>query len=138
MLRISLVVALLVLSLPLSGCSGLHSSPPSTAVDTPTKSEPPSPTPSPDATRTHGTTYNCSYVLMVEKASEEQVEGAETIVAYENLSDQRRGEFKTAVDDWMDGGSASTNLGDDFPERWSEPPTVTYRADHWATSIATC
>ena len=115
-----------------SPADGTETPPPSDTPTTMTRTPTQTPdTASPSETPVYAT--DCPPRLHVEAATESQREraDAEDVIAYENLSAERRTEFDRA----LEGGDAEL---DSVPEAWSRPRIVTYEGESYATVVSVC
>lgn len=110
------LVALLVLA----GCAS--GGPPPTGSGTASPTDTASPTPNTD----------CGNTLVVQEATQEQIDRTDSTLSYANLSDARRMEFDRA----LDGGSYG--MGSILFETWSEPRIVEKGGEQYYTVTVTC
>ncbi len=133
--RTALTLALGALLLT-AGCLGAPSpgDGTATATQTPTvtSASPASPTTSTTESPSETTFYatDCPPFLSTEPASDERVESADRVVAFEDLSAEQRRAFERALN-----GSTTLESGSAYP--WVDT-VVTYEGKQYATSVAVC
>ena len=138
--RTALTLALGALLLT-AGCLGA----PSPGDGTATATQTPTPTatsasPTTSTTETTATTESppettfistdCSPYISAEPASDERVESADRVVAFEDLSPERRRTFQRAL-------NGTVTLESGFVDPWVGT-VVTYEGKRYATSVAVC
>lgn len=133
---LALPTALALLAL-LAGCTaGPGTGSPtnaSTTAPTTTTETPTTPVTETTAEPPRTGTYGCPYYVTVEPATDRQIEEAETVLAYANLSAARQSEFDRA----RTNRNGTITL-ETLPEVWSRPRVVAYEDDRYATVASTC
>lgn len=129
--RLALLIALFISSVALAGCIDTKGSETTTAETTP------HPTTG-DGTMiatTSATTVSyqdCSYYLVVERASEDDLSRVNQTLTYHELPPERQREFEMGLQ------NGSTKLGTDLPSTWDGPRIVRYRGDRYYTVAHVC
>jgi hypothetical protein len=133
---LALPTALALLAL-LAGCAtGPGTGPTTTAPTTaPSTTTDTSTTPVTETTTVPSRTGTdgCPYYVTVEPATDGQVEQAETVLAYANLSAARQSEFDAAL-----ANRNGTTTLETLPETWSRPRVVEKNGTLYATVASTC
>jgi hypothetical protein len=132
-------LAFLALLAALAGCTASPGTGPATTASTTT---PTTPSGSPTATTAEARTTaeprrtgtaGCPYYLTVEPATDRQIEQAETIRTYANLSAARQSEFDRART-----SQNGTITMETLPPVWGQPRVVEFENELYATVAATC
>ena len=95
-----------------------------------TTASPGAATPATDATVTVGT--DCPYRLSVAVATASQRDRVDRRVAFADLDEARRQEFRAARED------GETELGDQLPETWGSPVLVEYEGETYHAVASVC